>query len=189
MWDFINKLKAEKDLLLQCWDEAVVLGALVLARKPRRILEIGTRRGGSALVMAEALAQLQVQGLIAEAQIDCVDETQEWTIPDGCDHLMGLVNRIMKHSPEGVPEGQQYDLIHIDGNHNQEPCLVDLQTAFRHSHADTMIVCHDANYPGVRGALEAFAISHASAHVIYNFTKREDRQDDWGGQALIIFKE
>ena len=190
MWDFINDIRRGPEDMCQTWDEAVVLMGLVFARKPHKILEIGVRTGGSAVLMAEALAHLVHHGFVPkDVHIDAVDAEGDLRLSSARHHLKKYINMIKVHSPEGVPEGKIYDLIHIDGAHYYEAVQADLKVAFEHSHPGTAIIMHDANYPGVRQAVDEFAEQHPEAFVSPNWTKRTERKDDWGGQALIVFKE
>lgn len=188
MYQLITELRKGSENLCQTWDEAVALMSLVCSRKPRAILEIGTRKGGSAILMAEALAQLKANGTMPEgAFIDAVDPIGELAAAPQRKHLLPYINLIIGKSPSDVPD-KLYDVIHIDGDHQYDAVMADLQVAALRSHKETAIILHDANYPDVRRALETFALSHANAHVIYDWTKRPERSDDWGGQALVLFK-
>jgi len=187
VFGLIEQLRKSPHKMQQNYEEAMALYSLVLSRKPQNILEIGVRNGGSAILMAHALDHLQEEHVVVNRTIDAVDANGE--IPESkWSHLArNRINLIRKNSPEGVPV-KQYDLIHIDGNHNTKHVLADLNAAMRCCDVDSRIILHDANFPGVIEALEAFEISHAQAHVHYKWTVRTDREDNWGGQALITFK-
>jgi predicted O-methyltransferase YrrM len=189
MWDFINRLRNGPQQAEQEWDEAVCLISLVLSRKPRYILEIGSRRGGSALFMAEALAQLADNNwLVAEdCRIDAVDPDCELVLTEKEQHLAKYINVIRQRSPEGVPKDVVYDLIHIDANHNYQPVLADLRVAAERSKPGTVIVLHDINFSGVQQALATFheMYPHVAIHAPWTF--RLDRDDHWRGQALVVF--
>lgn len=190
MFDLIKELREEPFKLEQVPDEACMLYALVLSRKPTRILEIGVRNGGSSLLMAHALDWLQQMKLSPlPGHIDAVDADGRLpTKGTPYENLRRYITLVRQHSPEGVPS-RLYDLVHIDGNHNTPKVFADLERAASASHPDTVIILHDANFSGVRQGIIDFATSNARAQVHMPWTKRLERADDWGGQALITFRK
>lgn len=190
MWQWIplQQMSIGNYRALQRFDEAFMLHALVLSRKPLNILEIGVRYGGSTRIMAEALRTLDEQGILTGGKIDAVDGSDRFDFEPPND-LRSYINVIRKNSPEGVPN-KIYDLIHIDGSHKEKNVLVDLSVCCKRVHPGSLIIMHDVNLPGVRRAIEIFEGQHPEFRVFYDWTYRKNDPERPGGQqALLLLKE
>lgn len=133
----------------------LLLHSLAWNRRPRRILEIGRFRGVSTLWLATALE--------AGGEIHSVDPQP---VADGS--LLSLlqplrpdikISLIVGFSPSQLPDGP-FDLIYIDGDHNEQPVLDDLKGTLARLAPDGALVLHDVlnhEQAGVQAAMWLFA--------------------------------
>jgi caffeoyl-CoA O-methyltransferase len=101
-------------------EQAVFLRLMVQLIGARRILEIGTFTGLSALVMAEALPK--------DGRVICLDQSEEWTsIGRRFWDEAGVSDRIelrlgdAKDSLRAMPESERFDLVFIDADKTGYP--------------------------------------------------------------------
>ncbi|MCS7198692.1 MAG: class I SAM-dependent methyltransferase, partial [Candidatus Bipolaricaulota bacterium] len=95
--------------------ERLLLYALIYGLRPQRCLEIGTARGGSALITCEALDQLGSGHLVI------VDPSPQ-IAPEDWAHMAHRATLIQKPSPEALLQAfdltkSPFDFVFIDGNH------------------------------------------------------------------------
>jgi hypothetical protein len=171
---------------------------LVAKTRPARIIEVGTWKGGSALTLAAAAADL---GL--EVEIICVDTwlgaLEMWTDPADPERYGALA---LKHgyptlyyqflanvcragrqaaiTPFPVPSvtaaqwfalhGIRADLIYIDGSHEEEDVLQDLVSYWDLVRPGGVIFGDDWSWDGVRLAVQQFAADRQLA-----ITHRHDK--------------
>jgi predicted O-methyltransferase YrrM len=177
---------------IQSREEALLLYALVLAGKPRRILEIGLYRGGTALVMAAALEALVAAGRVPanhytdSAVIESVDPSPQLQVPERLEHLTKWIKVISGRSPEDIPQ-KTYDFVHIDGDHAMESVRRDLEAVLPRCNPDTVVVFHDTNRPGIRrGVTEALLGFRREYFFAPTFT--QELTQDWGAQGLLLIR-
>jgi predicted O-methyltransferase YrrM len=142
-------------------NERLMLYALVRSLEPKRILEIGTYRGGSAAIMAYALDDQKVEG----AKIVTMNPN-----PEQCDMaLLGSVAHrvtlLPKASPVALGEardmlGGRIDFVFIDGDHTQDPVYRDLCGIFPHLNFGATVLMHDGHYYQVREATDIFLMAY-----------------------------
>ena len=175
----INQFYANPDyptLLLP--SENLLLYALVVAFRPRLVLEIGTWRGASANVIVKALdevtrlvplvarwqKELGGEGEIGLAESDevegrliCVDPNPDIQIDwSAIAHRATLVRA---PSPAALPEaygraGGNFDLCFIDGGHHYQQVLADTTGVLPYMAPGSFLLYHDAYYPEVRRAID-----------------------------------
>lgn len=140
-------------------DERMFLYAMIRGCRPQRVLEIGSRNGGSAAIMACALEDNN-QGLIVG--IDPFPEfkvSQRW--------LQGRFHLITKPSPQAISEarevaGQPFDFVLIDGLHIYEQVKKDIEGTLPHVANGGYLLFHDAFHFGVSEALREALESYPS---------------------------
>ena len=173
-------------------------GELVAAKRPQRIIEVGTWKGGSALTLAEHVAKL---GL--DAEIICVDTwlgaLEMWTDQEDESRFGSLA---LKHgyptlyyqflanvcragrqaliTPFPVPSvtaaqwfalrDVRADLIYIDGSHEEEDVYQDLVSYWDLVRPGGVLFGDDWGWDGVRLAVERFARENGLA-----ITHRHDK--------------
>lgn len=171
--------------------DSPAFGELVAELKPRRIIEVGTWKGGSALTLAKHLDELGI-----DAEILCVDTwlgaLEMWTdLDDPTRHgslrlrngyptvyytFLANVIRVGHQSritPFPVPSltaaqwcalhGTHADLIYIDGSHEEEDVYQDLVAWWDLVRPGGALVGDDWSWDGVRLAVERFAAEEGIA--------------------------
>ena len=96
--------------------EKVMLHALVRGLRPRRVLEIGTHRGGSTLIICAALDEIGA-GVIACIDPNPVVEPHDW------ERMAHRATMIIGSSPDAIQEASEiargrFDFVLIDGDHD-----------------------------------------------------------------------
>lgn len=171
--------------------DSAAFGELVAAIKPKRIIEVGTWKGGSALTLADHAARL---GL--DAEIICVDTwlgaLEMWTDLDDAGRYGALA---LKHgyptlyyqflanvcragrqaavTPFPVPSvtaaqwfslrDVRADLIYIDGSHEEEDVYQDLVSYWDLVRPGGVLFGDDWSWDGVRLAAQRFASENGLA--------------------------
>jgi predicted O-methyltransferase YrrM len=140
-------------------EERGFLYALVRGAQPRRVLEIGTALGGSALVAATAMEENGGEG-----HLWTIDPAPR--IPFDQERFRGRVTVVAGTSPEVIDSvaetaGGPFDLAVIDGIHIYRQARADLQAVIPHLAADAYVLLHDAFHIGVSEAVrEAVEADH-----------------------------
>lgn len=143
-------------------EERGFLYALVRGCQPRRILEIGTSEGGSALVMALAMEENGGEGRV-------------WTIDPmpriefDQDLFHGRVESVTGTSPEAVRDvaaraGGPFDLAVVDGIHIHKQAAADLAAIRPHLAEGAFVLMHDAFHFGVSEAARELVESDPDVH-------------------------
>ena len=121
--------------------------------RPRRILEIGSRRGYSLAAM-----------LLATDSIDLVVSIDNESYGVTVDELRATLSKVIatdrfsiwkldSQQLSRLPTDERFDLIHVDGDHTEAGALHDLQLVQSHVAENGMIVLDDVGfYPSVMNA-------------------------------------
>lgn len=130
--------------------ERIFLYALVRGTQPERVLEIGSRHGGSAAIIASALEDIGTGILVG------LDPSPEITVEQEMFH--GRFHLIAKPSPEAIPEAAQvankpFDLVFIDGIHIYEQVEKDINGCLPYLAQGAYVLFHDAFNFGVSEAI------------------------------------
>lgn len=158
---------------------------LIRRLRPRRILEIGTQIGASAVAMA--LAQRD-NG--SAPDVTCVDPFLPTGDNDGLDSLAlwyrnvrrsGVgdgIGLVMSTSQQALPRMQPgFDFIVVDGSHAYEDVRYDLDASARLCARGGYVWCHDyVIYESVRRACDEAFASHRLPFAV-NRIQRNDRGD------------
>jgi predicted O-methyltransferase YrrM len=120
----------------------VVLYSLVVGLRPRRWLEIGTHRGGSALIIVAALDDVE-QGTLACVDLAPVIAHEDWrTIAHRTTLYSGASLGVVTEMARGT--GARFDFALIDGDHSTPGALGDIQAVLPVLQNTAHIVLHDA---------------------------------------------
>jgi predicted O-methyltransferase YrrM len=129
--------------------ERLILYSLVVGLQPRRVLEIGTKYGGSAVIIAAGLAQT------GDGELVCIDPE-----PDIAEYTftrMGTFTLLKGKSPDLVPEAVRIlgglDLAWIDGDHSHEAVKLDIGAVAPWLSPGGVILLHDAHQLGIAAAI------------------------------------
>ena len=142
-------------------DERLFLYVLIRGVRPERVLEIGSRHGGSAAIIASALED-NGRGCVVG-----VDPGPDITVKPAYFH--GRFQLITRPSPEAIPEARQaaggpFDVIFIDGLHTRTQCAADLAGALPHAADGAYILFHDALHIGVNEAVRQAIATDSRLH-------------------------
>jgi len=164
--------------------ERLLLYTLTFCLRPRRYLEIGTFKGGSALLVNAALNSLQ-----AEGRLVCIDpkpqiEPEHWKI------LEPRTTLLTGYSPDILPRaseaaGGPFDLVLVDGDHTYQAALRDGRGVLPYAADGAHLLFHDSFLPDVARAIDEVAQGSASEIVDFGTLTREVTvQVDSAGQAI-----
>lgn len=141
--------------------ERLLLYTLVYSLRPRCYLEIGTLFGGSAAIVCAALDLLDL-----DTRMILVDPAPQID-PTLWAQLQRRAALVQGYSPAALQEaaelaGGKFDFVLIDGDHDSEPTLRDLNGVLPICLNGAYILCHDCFFPTVAQAIDNFVCQHAS---------------------------
>jgi predicted O-methyltransferase YrrM len=130
--------------------ERLFLYTITRALRPERVLEIGSRHGGSASIMAAAMEDVGCGRIVG------VDPAPKITVPQR--HFFGRFDLIEAPSPDALPEarrrsGAPFDLALIDGLHIYDQARRDLAGTLPLMQQGAYILLHDAFHFGLSEAI------------------------------------
>ncbi len=152
--------------------ENLLLYALVVTLRPRRVLEIGTYRGGSANVIVKALDEVarlapliatwqdalggegdnhQVADSAAESCLICVDPQPDIQVDWSA----------LTHRATLLRASSPVDLCFIDGDHRYQAVLADTFGVLPYVRPGGYLLFHDAFHPEVQSAIDEAVTSVA----------------------------
>jgi predicted O-methyltransferase YrrM len=168
-------------------EERLFLYALIRGVRPERVLEIGSRHGGSAAIIACALEDN------SRGRVIGVDPAPAITVNEVCFHRRFYL--ISQPSPAAIPDafqvaGGRFDVVFIDGLHTRTQCAADLAGALPYAADGAYFLFHDAFHVGVseaiREAIEADSRLHDCGYMcVRPFT--EDPLVTYRGLRLVRF--
>jgi predicted O-methyltransferase YrrM/SAM-dependent methyltransferase len=172
--------------------ERVYLYGLVFALRPQRTIEIGTFRGGSALIIGAALDDVGAGTLV------CIDP-----VPQVAQEHWALVAHratlLAEPSPAAVAHaaevaGGPFDFALIDGDHTQAGVVRDVEGVLPFLAPDAHLLFHDAHYFEVADAIDRMLVEHADRLSDCGMVSTErtpesrsigGRQVVWGGLRML----
>lgn len=172
--------------------ERVALYGLIFGIQPRRVLEIGTFRGGSTAIMCGAMDDTGF------GEIACVDPTpavddELWSrLQHRCQMFIGL-------SPDVLPTVQRqvgvpFDFALIDGNHECDYLRRDIAGVLPLMADDSYLLFHDAHYGGVKQAIDEAVQTNKSLadcgllSVEPTILNDNGKTTSWAGLRLLRFQ-
>ncbi len=172
--------------------ERLMMFSLAFCLRPQRYLEIGTFRGGSALVVCSALDALQSDG-----RIFLVDPAPEISLEDW-HTLVHRTELFEGYSPDILRDVAAralgpFDLVLVDGDHSFTGVKRDAEGVLAYVRPGSYIVFHDGFFPEVRCAIDEFVEQHANRIIDFGMPTREitvqiaddGRQVEWGGLRML----
>jgi predicted O-methyltransferase YrrM len=162
--------------------ERLLLYTLTFTLRPRRYLEIGTLKGGSALLVNAALNSLQ-----AEGRLVCVDPNPQ-IAPEHWQLLAARTTLLTGYSPDILPQardtaGGPFDFILIDGDHTYQGALRDGRGVLPFAADGAYLLFHDSFFPDVACAIDELA-QHAGLVDYGTLTREVTVQTDGAGRAV-----
>lgn len=171
--------------------ERLLLFALVCGLRPRRVLEVGTCEGGSALLMRRALDPA--------ARLVCIDPQPRWTA-DMQQSLGENTWLIAAPSPPAIAPAVQraggaIDFVLIDGDHTAAGVERDIVGVVPYLAEGAVVVLHDAHYwrvqEGIARALDVVPDLLDAGMVSVEATpagiEEEGHLVVWGGLRMLRF--
>jgi len=133
--------------------ERLVLFALIRGLRPQTVLEIGSRHGGSASIIASAMMDVNHK---ENTTIVGVDPGPDITVP--ASKMFDKFKLVVQPSPEGLAQaraeaGHQFDFALIDGLHIYTQVKADFAGVLPHMKDESYILFHDAFHPGIARAI------------------------------------
>jgi predicted O-methyltransferase YrrM/SAM-dependent methyltransferase len=195
---FVDLLKLRPDSFKRVYEapalmspqERVLLYGVTFGLAPRRYLEIGTCRGGSAVVVAAAMDDLnngRAFGVDPQANIS----------PQILQQIKHRFTLVQGSSPQALKRaaelaGGRFDLILVDGDHSRAATLADLDGVLSVAEPGAVILVHDAYNDAVDRAVADYLASQ-NGRVIdggilatsRNSVVEADGPRDWGGLRLL----
>lgn len=176
--------------ILMTWSERVVLYSTIIGLRPRRSLEIGTHKGGSAVIIVAALDD------IGEGSLVCVDPNP-MVAPEHWHPIVHRATLIAGGSPEVLPQaykaaGGRFDFALIDGDHETSGVIRDIEGVLPLLEEQAYLLFHDAHFVGVRNGIDQMLRKYSGRLVdcgLLSVEKTPDAQPGvaWGGLRLLKF--
>jgi predicted O-methyltransferase YrrM len=171
--------------------ERVLLYGLVFALNPRRCLEIGTNRGGSAAITVAALDDIGGDGRIV-----CIDPVRLITdeLWDSIRHRARFIQGPSPQALDDVGADGPFDFVNIDGLHDYDHAIADARGVLPYLADEAYIVFHDAYYFEVRQAIDQFIAENAGAlndiGVVARSPNPEKERPEaiWGGVRVLRYQ-
>lgn len=175
--------------------ERLMLFALVVGLRPLRYLEIGTFKGGSALVVASAMDEVRSPGVMV-----CLDP-QPQVADDHWERIHHRAILIKGQSPDALPSaveaaGGEFDFVLIDGDHSEEGVLRDASAVLPLAADGAHFLFHDSYNPDVARGIDRFVRQHAKALVNfgemtseYTIIVQNNTNVKWGGLRMVRFQK
>lgn len=139
--------------------ERLLLYALIFAMRPMRYLEIGTFKGGSALIVATAMDALDHDGLLVCIDPDPQIDPEHWKrLKPRTTLLRGASPGILLQAYE-IARGP-FDFVFIDGDHSYAGVLRDANGVFPFLADGAHLLFHDSFFPPVAQAVHDFSAQH-----------------------------
>lgn len=174
--------------------ERVLLYSLIFGLRPRRCLEIGTHKGGSALIIAAALDDLGAGHLV------CIDP-QPMVAPEHWAQVSHRATMIAGASPAVLPRaveaaGGRFDFALIDGDHEYPGVVSDIEGVLGVLEPHAYLLFHDANYHEVARGIDEMLCKHADQLVDCGMLSVQQTPEDrfvngrqvvWGGLRLVRY--
>ncbi|MCX7682698.1 MAG: class I SAM-dependent methyltransferase [Anaerolineae bacterium] len=171
--------------------ERLLLYTLIYSLRPARYLEIGTFKGGSALI---AIAAMEASA--NDGKIVCVEPHPQ--LPE--EHQARILTRatlIEGFSPDVLPRayevaGGPFDFVFIDGDHTSRGVRRDAEGVLPFVAEGAYLLFHDGFFPDVADGIRSFLTRHSSQVVDCGILTREISPEItsspslfWGGMWLV----
>jgi predicted O-methyltransferase YrrM len=172
--------------------ERMLLFTLIYSLRPERYLEIGTLKGGSAMLVAAAMDAADYPGRIV-----CVDKSPQVS-PEIWDRLKSRASMVVGDAKDVLPEAQRiagapFDFIFIDGDHREDPVVRDATKAAAVLAPGGYMLFHDSFYGEVARAVDRFVLRKPGSwldlgNVTREYTvvvQKDGSEEPWCGFRLV----
>jgi predicted O-methyltransferase YrrM len=172
--------------------ERLLLYTLIFALRPARYLEIGTFKGGSALVVTAAMDSQDADG-----RLICIDPEPQID-PEHWKRLEHRTTLLRGFSPDILSQaykvaGGPFDFVLIDGDHTYAGVLRDANGVLPFVADGAYLLFHDSFFGEIAQALGDFAAQHPHEIVDFGTLTREVTLQSgpegesirWGGLRLM----
>ena len=172
--------------------ERLLLYALIFGLRPMRYLEIGTFRGGSALIVSAAMDASGHDG-----RMFCVDPDPQID-PAHWNRIESRATLFQGRSPEILPRccetaGGPFDFVFIDGDHTRGGVVRDANGVLPFVEEGGYLLFHDSFFFGVAQGIESFVAENWDRVVDFGVLTREITVQtqaqaepvQWGGLRLM----
>ncbi len=152
--------------------ERLLLYTLIYSLKPSRYLEIGTFKGGSALIVASAMDASTPEGRMVCIDIAPQVDPQHWQA------IQHRASMIVGNSREVLPKardiaGGPFDFIFVDADHSESSVFRDANEVLPFLAKGGYLLFHDSYNQGVARATEKFALQHLGRVLDFGQMTRE----------------
>lgn len=175
--------------------ERVVLYGLIVGLQPSHVLEIGTFRGGSTMIICAALDDL------GRGAIVCVEPDPQVS-PAHLDTIAHRTTIVTEPSPRGLPSarevaGENFEFALIDGDHSYAGVVSDVEATIPVLADQAWMLFHDAHNLEVQKAIDDCLAKHSNELTDAGLVSRAVTQSNevveghpvkWGGLRLIVFE-
>jgi len=172
--------------------ERLLLYTTVFTLRPSRYLEIGTLKGGSALIVNAAMNALNSDGKIV-----CLDPKPQ-IAPEHLEILQPRTTVITGYSPQDLGAAQDagggpFDFVLIDGDHSYDGLMRDANGVLPYVADGAYLLFHDSLFTEVSRGLHDFSRQHANILTDFGTMTREvthQKLEDgshlqWGGIRMM----
>lgn len=172
--------------------ERLLIYALIFGLRPQRYLEIGTFKGGSALIVAAAMEASGNPGKMV-----CVDPRPQ-IAPEHWERLAARATLLADTSPGILPKAQAvvggpFDFVFIDGDHTGKGVWRDAHGVLPFVMEGAYMLFHDSFCADVDQGIRRFIVEHADEVVDCGILTREVALEQppqgeavrWGGLRLV----
>lgn len=127
--------------------EKMILYSLILSINAKNVIEVGTHRGHTSLLMAHALYDLDLQKKENRSLITC--DPYLYNQQETFDKIPELGKYIKYYKEKGehihkyLKEDTKIDLIFIDGFHEYECVINEIKTLYKYLSPKGLVVFHD----------------------------------------------
>ncbi|HEB60666.1 MAG TPA: class I SAM-dependent methyltransferase [Phycisphaeraceae bacterium] len=170
--------------------ERLLLYSMVIATAPTHALEIGTHKGGGSKIISSALADLGMGKLATLDPFPDLCEVSGEPMTANTVFLKGASPWNLPDARKAIKADRGFQFCFIDGSHEYEDVLQDLDAVRNHLDDEACILMHDAYYPGVRQAIHE-AIANFSCYVdagmLTNTRNKTTDGDVYGGLYFLRF--
>lgn len=170
--------------------ELTFLYGLVGGLAPKRVLEIGTFKGGSTVVICAALDDHR------DGQILCVDPDPRLA-PETLAKVEHRATIVAEPSPEAVSRAREiaggpFDFALVDGDHSFDGVVRDIDATLPTLADEAHLLFHDAHFHQVREAIDQILGRDerlADAGLVSRQVTVDEDGNSWGGLRLLHFSQ
>jgi predicted O-methyltransferase YrrM len=180
---------ADAPVLMQR-SERLLLYGLVVGLRPARSLEIGTHKGGSAMIIVAALDEVGAGTLVCIDPAPVVDPAHWQRIAHRATLLEGSSPEVLE--PALAMASGHFDFALIDGDHAYPGVMRDIEGVLPVLADDAYVLFHDAHFRDVRGAIDQALLLHRRELIdcgMLSVQKNVEIENEvvWGGFRLLRF--